>query len=616
MSSGQGEDPPPADPIAAAFEAAPAVEMRKSADERAGPAPFTVLGSLKLSYAILMASGEVVDLTPRELNRNNIVGLCGKDGSFWLRQRFPIENKDGEVVGWSVAEASDWIQLKGAQAGHFDISDGYRAGGVWRFEPGARPAADDPRIVVHCGDVLWDGGGKGKRAGKPKWTKPGRWGGHVYGASKPQMRPADEPATIAETAGLLHLLGTWKWRRPAIDPVLLIGQLGAFYVVGALDWRPSGWLVGDRASGKSALQRAFRNLLGNLPLKLRGGTEAFIRQALLHSARPVVFDEIEAQIDNQVIDQVVRLATLASDREGGGVGRGGTGSDSPILYNLDTAFFFSSILRPPIPPAGLQRITLYELGEMKATSDERAVNLARIDALKPLGPRLRRRMIDGWSRFELALAAYHQHLTHAGHSTRAADQLGTLLACAWVLLRDGVPELVDELDEWACWLTAAELRARDDDLADHERCILYLLSCRDGDWNGGARRTVGELVRLASGHTPAGLGYDEQMNLGDMRKRADRDLGRNGLRVLPAEGADPPVLAISNNCEGIRKLYEGSHWGGPPGMTGPWIESLRRLPGAFTRDQRVRFGEVSTRCVLVPLTSLPLGDDDARSVTP
>jgi hypothetical protein len=56
-------------------------------------------------------------------------------------------------------------------------------------------------------------------------------------------------------------------------------------------------------------------------------------------------------------------------------------------------------------------------------------------------------MIDAWP----SLAKQEplsQALSATGHDGRACDQFGTLLACAWLLLNDDVPD-ESEVAEWA-----------------------------------------------------------------------------------------------------------------------------------------------------------------------
>lgn len=594
----RGEAPPPDEPA-----------VEQPADD-IGPPPFTPLGCDGLSYSIMKHGGQVVELAAKEMAHNAIVGLCGDAGDGWLWKAFPQYDRDGDrVVGWALKAAVRYIIRECSKAGWFDPYEDYRGVGVWRYDPGRPPEPDDPPVIVHCGDVLWTGEVARGRLPRPQWFRPGRWGRHVYGGARPQMRPADAPATAAEVGELLALFGSWHWERREVDPVLLLGSIGAAMVVGALEWRPSIWLAGDKATGKSTLQRLLGWLLGDLPLRLADATEASVRQLLAGAARPVLVDELEATLDNTRAEALIRLAQLASQRDGGKVARGDAGSGRATLFNLDASFLFASTLRPPLPPAMLTRITVLALRELQATPEEREAIRVRVLAAAKLGPGIRRRMIDSWARYERALEAFYRQLAGAGHGSRAADQLGTLLACAWVLAEDGEADDPARLEAWCGQVSPAELQVRDDEMADHDRCALRLLSSREPGWSGGVQRPIAEMVTLALGLSPKNLTFDEGMDLPGMQRKAGRDLARLGLRVYPEKDGLPALLAVSNTCEGIGQIFAGTHWAGRSGATGVWVQALRRVKGAEATENPVRFGEVSTRAVLIPLDSLPLGGE-------
>lgn len=61
-------------------------------------------------------------------------------------------------------------------------------------------------------------------------------------------------------------------------------------------------------------------------------------------------------------------------------------------------------------------------------------------------------LVDHWPRLPATFKAYHDMLIRAGHRGRSADQLGTLLACADLVLNDGdKPPTAEQLDReiWA-----------------------------------------------------------------------------------------------------------------------------------------------------------------------
>jgi hypothetical protein len=596
------------DPIEAAIDGATPAEI---AERRRSSCPVKPLGVRSDAggtlYAYQKSNGSVIALEPRQHTRSDISSLFG-GRTRWLDEEFPAEKN--ERGGWSLEFARNWLYRECERAGRFDVETDLRGPGVWRLDYAAARAPDDPVLVVHVGNKMWlptpESAKRGFRR-RPVWDNLGRIGNHVYVAAAPEMRPADKSATIAETAALLELLKSWNWARPNIDPQLLLGAVGAAMIVGALDWRPSVCITGDKATGKSTLQQdlIYGGLLSSVLLFLSDTTEPALRQLLKGAARPVALDEFEGRKDdNTRSEAIITLLRLASRRGGGRVARGGR-AGSASLYAIETMLFLSAVNPPPMSPQDLDRVAMLELGPLPATGSGDRIG-PKIEKMRMLGPYLRRRMIDGWDRFEKMLDQFSGALAGRGHGTRGCDQYGTLLACAWVLLRDGLAETADELAEWADHLNAAELAVTTDDLPDHERCKIKLLSSSSPDsWVAGHRRPIGELVRVAFGLSPPDKdpGRDAPTSL--MMEDADRDLRRIGLRVYPRGPLnDNPLLAISNSHDSMMRLFADTHW-----KMGGWARALLRVPGAGRADGGVRFGEVSTRAVLIPLAALGFEED-------
>jgi hypothetical protein len=83
-------------------------------------------------------------------------------------------------------------------------------------------------------------------------------------------------------------------------------------------------------------------------------------------------------------------------------------------------------------------------------------------------------VIDQWDRYDATLAAYRRALAGTGHKGRSADQFGTLLAFADLLLYDGPEPEPEVLNDWAEALRATDLAETADNRSDAEDACEFL----------------------------------------------------------------------------------------------------------------------------------------------
>lgn len=556
--------------------------------------------------------------------KNGVVALFG--GEEWLETHFPKYSKPtntrpAEIVGWDQAEATASLIGQCVHKGVFSAAGRMRGRGAHKHDNGG--------LLLHCGNTLLasthaeDG-----RIIRWDYCDPGELAGYVYPGDDAIPRPWGEAVTAADIAVLIAdepgrdgrkgLLRRWNWKRELLDPRLLAGWIGAAMVGGALGWRPNVWLTGGRGTGKSALNGddgVLAGLLGRGVFRTGNASEAAIRQSLNCATIPVLFDELEAKEDNRKVDGVVELARVSSS--GAPMHRGGA-DHSAQEFTLRSAFFFSSINIPPLQPQDRSRLAILELRPFPkgwgAAPDLRAYNLP------VLGRMLLRRMVDGWPRLSATIARYHEALLAQGHESRAADQFGTLLACADVLLHDhdtadGLPDIELVLD-WCDKCRPEKLREITQEEAEHVKCLDHLLSCPVQARGGDERVALASWINGALDHaiSPLMAGVDD--NQGD--PKAGERLANHGLRLVNAEWRPekqdiegkvikagywstsayspqaPGFLALSPGHPVIVKLFEGRHWAGIYG------DVLSRFPGAVQAG-KVRFAARTHKAVLVPL---------------
>lgn len=563
----------------------PPARDREPPDGMPEECPVRPLGVNGRTRYYLDAERQIQDLPAREHVRTEILGLFHGDDA-WLRSvpRWQRMNDSGTVTGWKPEIVAADMMAACAVRGLWDPNKRERGRGAWR--------GDHDELVIHTGDRImvfekrdnpWDGHGD---------YEPDLIGRYVYSAAAPVGAPAARLAERHPGEALYDLLQTWRWKRGDLDATILLGWIGAAMIGGALDWRAVVWLTGGAGTGKSTLQKLIKLLFGDALIDLADTTGAFIWQTLGHQTLPVAVDELEAEEDNRKALAVIKLARIAAS--GGQLGRG-SDRHVPVSFTLRSCFMFSSILVPPLNGADRSRIAILDLLELPEGA---AVPEMHAEAMREMGAQLRRRMIDGWARFELTLARYRRGLIERGHSARGADQFGTLLACADLLLFGEFPDK-DAADDWLRRMHAADLSETVDNERDEAQCLQHLLGTPVDAVKGGERFNLGEWINRAAGRAE----FDDVTE-------ARRITGKLGVRIERVDNA--AFVAVATNHAGLQAAYERTRWQTPRGSMGVWVQALRRLPGARATIAPLYFGGPNSQAVLLPLALIPLPDRPAQ----
>lgn len=563
------------------------------ADRDGGACPVVCLGRRDRTYFFLSPAGELLEFRFGEMTRAGV--SCLFDGkTAYLRDNFPTFGRDGHTVtGFSDGWAGRWLMRQCANAGLFHAHRVVRGRGVW---PGPKGG-----YVVHTGDRVWLDG-EWHQAGR------GRLGGFYYPVEDRLPPPADAPATAEEAEALLRFLLTWNLRHGRRDALVLLGAFAAGVLAGLLDWRPHIWLVGASNTGKSSLIAVLRELLGGegAMIDVSQPTEAAVRQHLGAAAMPVLIDEIEADEISTRSRQVAQLVRVASRRDQAPVRRGSAGGTGMTWY-IRACFVFSSTLPPPLDEQDENRITKVELLKIgEASEDGEAFDHAEAKAklregearFKATSAGLRARILANWQRdFATGQARYEAALAQAGHTSRQLDQLGTLLACADLLLRDR-PATPEEAARTVTLFPTIGTAGAEPDMDDRHQCLTWLLSSEGLAVNENGvheRWTIGQMIAKAR-KAPA-----EEQRL--------RAFGL-AIREHPATGAD--MLVVAHDHRGLERVYAQTRW-----QRRVWTTSLGRLDGADTVGGAggvISFAGAKRRGTWLPLSLI--GDDDDRGPLP
>lgn len=591
--------------------------------------PVKVLGnqqdiSGKQTCYYLNWNGQLVGLEAG--NRHGKLGLAALFGPSigWLEAHYPMWSKpvreqiegkwviiqESKVIGFDQAKAAQSLVIEAVRRGIFDPAGRMRGRGAHRPEKGAGG------LVLHCGNKILvsvpdaKGGIKGWR-----WIDAGEHERFVYQAGEATPRPWHEPAAAKHARKLLTLLQTWNWKRPDLDPILCLGAIGAGMVGGALHWRPHVWITGPRGAGKSELNGkggVVHRIYGTGVFRTSNTTAAGIRSHLKNSTVPVMIDEREAERDNRKNDEIIELARIASS---GDTATRGSSDHSGVEFTLQSCFWFSSILIPPLLPQDRSRLAILELKpipEGVAPPPE----LQTTD-FGDVGRHLMRRMVDGWPRLAETKLKFHKALAAMGHDNRACDQFGTLLACADVLLADRVDEVASDevIAEWVGHCRPQRMSEVTDTTADHDACLQHILTsmvqARGGDEREQLATWIHRAMVASSNHLMDSNAVEKlhdklhQLGLKLVNAKRHPETVKDG-KVTPARWG---AQAFSNDAPGylavaagkhvaLLKVFEGTEWSGAV-----WKQSLERVPGALGIDG-VKFGHHKSRAVIVPLAAV------------
>lgn len=555
--------------------------------------PVVPLGTKDGKFYYLDAIGQMRVLKAREHGRLDLEALFGSSQG-WLYRIAPRFKKDSdEITGFHAEKIASMLIDSCSRKGVFSLLERRRGPGAW--------IGDDGELILHCGDkvLVFHQPEKGSReAPTRKDLSPGPYGWHVYPASEAIGVPNAMGTGIDQAKALYEILKSWCWKRPDVDPRLMLGWIGAAMIGGALAWRPSMWITGGAGTGKSMLQKLLDLLFGRGALvRTTDASAAGLWQKIGQSTLPVAFDEIEAEEDNRRINGVVKFARLASS--GGLVLRGGADHEG-AEFVARSCFLFSSIIVPPLLPQDQARIAVLDLAALPSGQP-----LPDFSQLPLIGSALRHRLVIGWPRFVPVLESYRHALMKRGHGARGADQYGTLLACADLLLQDADPSREfsvesgalphgDELDEILHGLDAATLAERDDVASDEQRCVTHLLTSAIELFRGQVQ-TVGQWLVEAWKPVTGAEGEIGQ------KEKIHAAIQGYGLKIL--RNGDVDYLAVANTHRRLAELFAGSAWQARAGATGGWRQSLLRLAGAETH-KGMKFAGIQQRAIVVPMPVL------------
>lgn len=471
-----------------------------------------------------------------------------------------------------------------SERGLFDPDGSVRGVGAW--------VDDDGRLIYHTGDRLLIGGAE---------QDPSDHDGRIYPAYPPVPAPAPAARDLDPAPRILERLETWRWTRPEIDPVLMLGYVCAQMLGGALAWRPTVWITGPRAAGKSSLQSLMLHLHGGEKglIQSNDATKSGLTSRIGHSSLPVALDELEPGDERSTKERdIITLARVASS---GGQWYRGSADQKGAGGNVYSTFLFSSILIPgQLNTADLSRLIMLNL---EPFAEGTKTPTLRADQWRKAGAQLKRVLIDRWPTWAERLDLWREAFGEHGIGGRNADNWATIMAMADMAQHAALPS-ADMLAGWTARI-ASTIRADVDEIGtDADEMLLHLLTKPYDIYRRGEQYTIAQWLMAAAslpGAPRALFGSDTPDDKAELAKMCNDKLAKAGLRVV-GSGADAWLFIANAKIGGLEELFARSRWAG-----GAWSQSAARVKGAKSgkaTSPRKLLG-IQTRGVEIPFASMP-----------
>lgn len=534
-------------------------------------------------FYLSRSSKQIVALKPDQHTRLALASMAST-AHFWERQP---QWRTAKGIDWSAI--ADHLMASCRAVGIYD-PDIVRGRGAW---------IDNGRSILHLGDrLIVDGAPRALELEGSRF---------VYEAARTLKLSAEPPLDVLDARKLLRITAALRWARP-VSGKLLAGWIAIAPICGALAWRPAVWLTGGRGSGKSwCAENIILPALGPLALTVQSVTsEAGIRQELGSDARPVVFDEAEREDHASAVrmQAVLALMRQSSSETGAKIVKGSANQSGARKYQIRSTFLFQSINVGLQHQADESRVTVLALREPnRIPSEEDVQAFADLKAwcAESLTPQFSAALISRMTQLIPVVRAsaevFAQAIAATLGSRRLGDQLGTLLAGAWMLQSDEAvtPEKAREIVEREEFQDASDI----EDDRDETRCLRQILTHRLPP-GGHPQYPVSRLIEACIFE-----GYDRPPGL-PVKEDADRWLRDAGLKVERRSRTDDRVgLFVSVRHPEIARALRDTPW------ASSWSLTLARLPDAEGgRSVFTRFASKTPadRAVWMPI-QVVTGDD-------
>jgi putative DNA primase/helicase len=414
---------------------------------------------------------------------------------------------------------------------------------------------------------------------------------YIYEARSGDGLHESAPLSDKDAQGFAALCAMPHWETPLYGQ-LLAGWVALAPICGTLKWRPHIWLNGPAGCGKTYIAQ---NLVG---AALRGvvlqfaasTTEAGIRQKLASDALPVLFDEAEGDTRSarENLTKILELMRHSSSDSDAHITKGSAGGVSTD-FAIRSMFCMASIAHGINRRADESRTSVLSLkAPIKGEAAKAHFALLADTVAEVCGNGLGAAMVGRAclmaSEIRGNAETFAKALAGLRGGRRFGDQLGTLLAGYHSLMVPGAWSVADAI-EYVEGLDLDALTPPDNDRGvDEMQCLDYLLQ---------------QIIRVEMGGAPSQMTIAECITAVCELQSKDngaehKALNRIGIKVI--DGG----LAVAFSCthDGLARIFAQSQW------AGQWGVYLRRIEGAQSGNNGIRFAGSLSRFVALPATAV------------
>lgn len=533
-------------------------------------------------YFICRRSRGIVAARRREVLTGDICRVLVPDETYWSRQYGGREGIPWKSIGTHL--------LAQCMAKGFYSPERLRGRGVW---------LDDGRVVAHLGDrVVIDG----------VVTDPASIDSHyVYPQRAKFMGGVGRAKPLEDKVGrdFRAACRLVRWEKDVYGD-LLAGWIAVAPVCGALPWRPHVWVTAPAGTGKTfVLENIIAWAISPMFVFAKGATTAAgLRGKLRSDALPVIYDEAEAngQAAEQRMQGILQFARNAS-QEGDAHEYKGTQTHDAVEFEVRSALCASSIRVPLDQAADLSRFSVLTMRKAASDTDaERAANEEHFKKLRQalaalpqdFSQRLIARQIRNLQSIRATVEIFSEQVARVAGDRRLGQQLGTLIAGCYSLVREDKPTAGEAKDylrrfNWAEFNEAKDSR-EDMDIFRYLSSRLVKFSTPAGKM---VERSLGEVCAVA-----AAMAVDDVY----VPAVAEKILNRFGVRFHPMVG-DVTGFALALKHDQLDELMGRSQY------SKGWRRIIARHPAAVTGDRDLTFGALKSPYVWVPADVLVAAKD-------
>lgn len=512
-------------------------------------------------------TSQIIEFRPSSYDSKHLINLAPLT---WWQMNYP----DKSGVNW--AQATDDLCRLQEKVGIFDNTK-IRGRGAW---------FDEGRTVLHLGNVLFTDG---------KLVDIDDFKSDYFYERAPSLAVKVQtclPAVAA--ADLVKLCRMARWEKPCYGDILA-GWMFSALVCGAMPFRSHLYLVGAAGTGKSwLLDNIVKRVMGNIALSVSSkSTEAGIRDNLGGDIRPVVFDEAEAenQQDKIRMQAVFDLARNGSSEKADAIVKFGA------KYVCRSAFLFASINSSMSKTADLSRTAFIKLANAPV---HKSVELKTADNKKfrELEAFASRLLTDEYVRCLLSRAICLVPVIRKSHkviadlaakefgSRRLGDQMAMIIAGLHALQSDNV--ITEEEARKLISQTALQADKEDaDEKTQEENCLDHLLFTQiDTQTRMGNKRYLLNLLVAVINKSEIIDGLEPSS--------VAQDLSSKGI-MIGNIGSLQYMFLSTNKSALPSKLFADSEW------EFSWQDALCRIDGISKTANKYFCKTLVSRAIAIPL---------------